>query len=148
MKLLDSLKLLCRNIIALFIIGSSSAAVAADRTVLVGFAAPLTGASGAIGASLVQAAEIAIEDVNRQAIRIDGERLVFKLLPQDDRSDMRTGLLVAEYFVKSGVVGVIGHWNSGVAGLPGGRPRSDSAGKHRTCLYRAGFFDHFSHRSA
>src|SRR5450830_1669505 len=91
MKLLDSLKLLCLNIIVL-----SSAAVAADRTVLIGFAAPLTGASGAIGASLVQAAEIAVEDVNRQAIRIDGDRLVFKLLPQDDRSDTRTGLLVAE----------------------------------------------------
>jgi len=115
MKLLDSLKLLCLNIIVL-----SSAAVAADRTVLIGFAAPLTGASGAIGASLVQAAEIAVEDVNRQAIRIDGDRLVFKLLPQDDRSDARTGLLVAEYFVKSGVVGVIGHWNSGVS-IPASR---------------------------
>lgn len=116
MKLLDSLKLLCFGAAALL----SVAATAEDRTVLIGFAAPLTGASGAIGASLVQAAEIAVDDANRQGLHIDGDKLVFKLLVQDDRSDPRTGLLVAEYLVKSGVVGVIGHWNSGV-GIPASR---------------------------
>ncbi|WP_050478068.1 branched-chain amino acid ABC transporter substrate-binding protein [Herbaspirillum rhizosphaerae] len=113
MKLLDSLKLFGLGAAMLL----SSQAMAADRTVLIGYAAPLTGASGSIGASLVHAAEIAVDDANRQAIHIDGDKLVFKLLTQDDRSDPRTGLLVAEYFVKSGVVGVIGHWNSGV-GIP------------------------------
>lgn len=113
MKLLDSLKLLslCAALCC------PALAPAADRTVLIGYAAPLTGASGSIGASLVQAAEIAVEDANRQALHINGERLQFKLLTQDDRSDPRTGVLVAEYFVKSDVIGVIGHWNSGV-GIP------------------------------
>ena len=113
MKLLGFLKLLCFGAAALL----SVAATAEDRTVLIGYAAPLTGASGSIGASLVQAAEIAVEDANRQGLHINGDKLVFKLLVQDDRSDMRTGLLVADYLVKSGVVGVIGHWNSGV-GIP------------------------------
>ncbi|EJL80732.1 ABC-type branched-chain amino acid transport system, periplasmic component [Herbaspirillum sp. CF444] len=113
MKLLDSLKLFGLGAAMLL----SVHATAADRTVLIGYAAPLSGASGSIGASLVHAAEIAVDDANRQAIHIDGDKLVFKLLTQDDRSDPRTGLLVAEYFVKSGVAGVIGHWNSGV-GIP------------------------------
>ena len=113
MKLLDSLKLLGLGAA----LALSAHVLAADRTVLIGYAAPLTGASGSIGASLVHAAEIAVDDANRQAIHIDGDKLVFKLLTQDDRSDPRTGLLVAEYFVKSGVAGVIGHWNSGV-GIP------------------------------
>lgn len=113
MKLLDSLRLLGLCAAALL----SAHATGADRTVLIGYAAPLTGASGSIGASLVQAAQIAVDDANRQAIHIDGDRLMFKLLTQDDRSDPRTGLLVAEYFVKSNVIGVIGHWNSGV-GIP------------------------------
>src|SRR5450830_1889542 len=121
MKLLDSLKLLGLSA-ALLLAG---AAAAADKTVLIGYAAPLSGASGSIGASLVQAAQIAVDDANRQAITVAGERLVFKLLIQDDRSDPRTGLLVADYFVKSEVIGVIGHWNSGV-GIPASRIYSDA----------------------
>lgn len=121
MKLLDSLKLLGLGVTLLL----PASGMAADRTVLIGYAAPLSGASGSIGASLVQAAEIAVDDANRQAIHIDGDRLTFKLLVQDDRSDPRTGLLVAEYFVKSGVAGVIGHWNSGV-GIPASRIYKDA----------------------
>ena len=87
---------------------------AEDRTVLIGYAAPLSGLSSSVGSSLLHAAEIAVDDANRQAIRLNGDTLVFKLLVQDDRSDPRTGLLVANYFVKNDVAGVIGHWNSGV----------------------------------
>jgi branched-chain amino acid transport system substrate-binding protein len=110
---------------ALLSLGLPQLARAVDRTLLVGYAAPLTGASGSIGKSLIQAAELAIEDVNRQEIKVDGDRLVFRLLPQDDRSDPRTGLLVADYFVKSDVVGVIGHWNSGVS-IPASRIYKDA----------------------
>ncbi|TWC69959.1 branched-chain amino acid ABC transporter substrate-binding protein [Herbaspirillum sp. SJZ099] len=88
---------------------------AADRTVVIGCAAPLSGPSAATGASLVRAAQIAIDDLNRQPIYLNGDKLVFKLLSQDDRSDPRTGVLVANYLVKSDVVGVVGHWNSGVS---------------------------------
>ncbi|MBB3213145.1 branched-chain amino acid transport system substrate-binding protein [Herbaspirillum sp. Sphag1AN] len=101
--------------LALLVMLSLSSARAADRTVTIGYAAPLTGVSSGAAPSLVLAAELAIEDLNRQAIHLDGDRLIFKLLVQDDRSDPRTGELVAQYFAKTDVVAVIGHWNSGVS---------------------------------
>jgi len=123
MNLLGGLKLLCLS--TLLAIVFPPLAEALDRTVLIGYAAPLSGVSAAAGPALVQAAEIAIDDLNLQAIRLNGDRLIFKLLIQDDRSDPRTGLLVAQYFVKSEVIGVIGHWNSGV-GIPASRIYSDA----------------------
>lgn len=90
---------------------------AADKTVLIGLAAPMSGLSGSTGLSLQRAAEIAIRDLNVQNLRIGGDRIVFKLLPQDDRADPRAGELIADYFVKSKVAAVVGHWNSGV-GIP------------------------------
>lgn len=101
--------------LVLFVMLPLTSVQAADRTVTIGYAAPLTGVSAGAAPSLVLAAELAIEDLNRQAIHLAGDRLVFKLLVQDDRSDPRTGELVAQYFVKTDVVAVIGHWNSGVS---------------------------------
>jgi len=123
MKWLVSMKWL--YLTALLSASFPMAVMAAERTVLIGYAAPLSGASGSVGTSLVQAAELAVEDINRQDIQIDGEHLRFQLLTQNDRSDPRTGLLVADYFVKSNVVGVIGHWNSGV-GIPASRIYKDA----------------------
>ncbi|NUU01725.1 branched-chain amino acid ABC transporter substrate-binding protein [Herbaspirillum robiniae] len=92
-------------------------AQAAPRTVVIGLAAPMSGLSGSTGVSLERAAQLAIDDVNEGKPVIGGEPVVFKLLPQDDRADPRTGELIAEYFVKSKVAAVVGHWNSGV-GIP------------------------------
>lgn len=98
----------------------ASLAQAAPRTVTIGLAAPMTGLSGSTGLALERAAQMAIEDVNDTKPVIGGEQVVFKLLPQDDRADPRTGELIADYFVKTGVAAVVGHWNSGV-GIPASR---------------------------
>jgi len=87
------------------------------RTVVIGLAAPMTGLSGSTGISLERAARLAIDDLNESRPVIGGQPVVFRLLPQDDRADPRTGELIAEYFVKSRVAAVVGHWNSGV-GIP------------------------------
>lgn len=88
---------------------------AADKPVLIGFAGPLTGLSGASGVAMLKGAELAIEDINRQGIQINGERLVFSLQTQNDKSSPWIGVNAAQYFVKTGVVGVVGLFNSGVA---------------------------------
>ncbi|EJN09627.1 branched-chain amino acid ABC transporter substrate-binding protein [Herbaspirillum sp. YR522] len=82
----------------------------------IGFAGPLTSAfepSVRFARSLSQAVQLAIDAANQQKTRINGREVTFRLLPQDDRSDLRTAPLVADYLVKRGVVGVIGHGNTG-----------------------------------
>lgn len=88
---------------------------AADKPVQIGFAGPLTGLSGASGVAMLKGAELAIEDINKQGIQIGGDRLVFSLLTQNDKSSPWIGVNAAGYFVKTGVVGVVGLFNSGVA---------------------------------
>lgn len=85
------------------------------KTVLIGFAGPLSGSAAAMGKSMEVAAQIAINDANAQKLKIAGQPVLFKLLSQDDRGDSRTATLIADYLVKSNVVGVIGHWNTGAS---------------------------------
>jgi branched-chain amino acid transport system substrate-binding protein len=92
----------------------------AERVVTIGLAAPMSGPSGSTGVSLERAAQLAIDDLNAGRPVINGEPVRFALLAQDDRADPRTGELVADYFVKSRVAAVVGHWNSGV-GIPASR---------------------------
>jgi branched-chain amino acid transport system substrate-binding protein len=82
------------------------------QTVLLGFAGPLSGSSAKVGKGQQQAVELAIADANAHPFKIDGKKIQFKLLAQDDRGDARTATLVADYLVKAGVVAVIGHWNT------------------------------------
>lgn len=93
--------------------GAQTAAVAAEpgRTVLIGFAGPLTDVSVQ---SAQQGAQLAVEEANASLQRARAP-LQFSLLPQDDRSDANMAEYVARYLVKSGVVGVVGHWTTGPA---------------------------------
>jgi hypothetical protein len=76
----------------------------------------MSGLSGSTGWPW-SAAQLAVDDLNSGKPVIAGEPVLFKLLAQDDRADPRTGELIADYFVKSKVAAVVGHWNSGV-GIP------------------------------
>ncbi|WP_050468929.1 branched-chain amino acid ABC transporter substrate-binding protein [Herbaspirillum chlorophenolicum] len=95
------------------------AAPAAETSVAyIGFACALSSpveASVRIGRSMANAAQLAVDAANRQKIRINGKEVTFELLTQNDNSDLRTAPIVAEYFVKRGVIGVIGHGNSGTS---------------------------------
>ncbi|OWY31395.1 branched-chain amino acid ABC transporter substrate-binding protein [Herbaspirillum robiniae] len=84
----------------------------------IGFACALTSpveASVRIGRSMANAAQLAVNAANRQKIRINGKQVTFELITQSDNSDLRTAPIVAEYFVRRGVIGVIGHGNSGTS---------------------------------
>ena len=95
-----------------------SVAYAADATI--GFAAPLTGGSAHYGIDLKHGVEMAIEDANAKSIVIGGQPVHFVLDSEDDAGDPRTGTQVAQKLVDAGVVGIVGHFNSGTS-IPASR---------------------------
>jgi len=82
------------------------------QTVLIGYAGPLSGTSSNVGKSMANAAQLAVDEANQRGLLIQGAPVSLQLLMQDDRTNPRTAEFVARYLAGSGVVGVIGHWNS------------------------------------
>ena len=97
----------------------------ADQSVLIGLAGPLTGPSARIGKDLENGAQLAIDDVNKTHPVIDGQAVTFKLLSEDDQSDPKVAVTVAQRLVDSGVAGVVGHWNTGTS-IPAARIYHDA----------------------
>ena len=97
----------------------------ADDTVLIGLAGPLTGPSARIGKDLENGARLAIADANAQKPTLNGKPVTFKLVSEDDQSDPRTAVAVAQRLVDEGVAGVVGHWNTGTS-IPAARIYHDA----------------------
>lgn len=112
-------------VIGLAISGLASAIAQADQEVLIGLAGPLTGPSARIGKDLENGARLAISDANARHIKIGGQAVTFKLLSEDDQSDPRTAVTVAQRLVDAGVAGVVGHWNTGTS-IPAARVYHDA----------------------
>lgn len=104
--------------------GAAAPAQAAD-TILIGLAGPLTGPSARIGKDLENGAQLAIADANAQKPTLNGKPVTFKLLSEDDQSDPRTAVAVAQRLVDEGVAGVVGHWNTGTS-IPAARIYHDA----------------------
>lgn len=96
----------------------ASAAVVNDEaagdgaTLLIGFAGPLSGHSSAVGKSMQNAVQLALDEANRKGVRVGGKNYRFQLAAQDDRADPGTAEYVARYLVSQKVLAVVGHWNS------------------------------------
>lgn len=103
----------------------ASAGAAEPRVVLIGLAAPLTGASARIGKDLENGAQLAIDEANRNHPTLDGQPVTYRLVPADDQSDPRTAVTVAQQLVDQHVVGVVGHWNTGCS-VPAARVYHDA----------------------
>lgn len=84
----------------------------AEETVKMGVAGPLTGPNAAFGAQLKNGAAQAVEDINA-AGGIDGKKV--SLVFEDDVSDPKQGVSVANKMAGEGVKFVVGHFNSGVS---------------------------------
>ncbi len=97
----------------------------ADDTVLIGLTGPLTGPSARIGKDLENGARLAIADANAQKPTLNGKPVTFKLVSEDDQSDPRTAVAVAQRLVDEGVAGVVGHWNTGTS-IPAARIYHDA----------------------
>ncbi|QBR01232.1 branched-chain amino acid ABC transporter substrate-binding protein [Paraburkholderia pallida] len=96
-----------------------------EQVVLIGLAAPLTGASARIGKDLENGAQLAIDDANAKHPGIAGKPVVYKLVSVDDQSDPRTAVTVAQQLVDRHVIGVVGHWNTGCS-VPAARVYHDA----------------------
>jgi len=107
------------------ILAAFSSMAAESQTVLIGLAGPLTGPSARIGKDLENGAQLAINDANSQKPVIDGKAVTFKLMSEDDQSDPRTAVAVAQRLVDAGVAGVVGHWNTGTS-IPAARIYHDA----------------------
>ncbi|ASU40731.1 hypothetical protein hmeg3_22110 [Herbaspirillum sp. meg3] len=86
------------------------AANAKETTVVaIGIAMPLSGPAATFGNSLVNAAQMAIDDANRRNPKVAGRDIHFKLVVADERGNVNNAALAAEYLVKQGVVATIGN---------------------------------------
>jgi branched-chain amino acid transport system substrate-binding protein len=75
--------------------------------VKIGHVAPLTGESANMGKDDQNGAVLAIEELNKKGISLNGQKLVFQLDSEDNAADPRTATNVAQKLVDSGVVAVI-----------------------------------------
>ncbi|MCP3706241.1 branched-chain amino acid ABC transporter substrate-binding protein [Paraburkholderia sp. CNPSo 3274] len=99
---------------ALGLMGLHGPAQAADPEVVkIGFAGPLTGPVARVGKDLQYGAQLAIDEENAKHPVIAGKPVKYELDVQDDQADPHVAVQVAQKLVDDGVVGVIGHYNSG-----------------------------------
>jgi len=106
--------------------GEKSAAAPADAIeVKIGHVAPLTGPIAHLGKDNENGARLALEEINKAGLTIDGKKVVLTLVPEDDAEDPKTATQVAQKLVDAKVVGVVGHLNSGTS-IPASRIYSDA----------------------
>ena len=106
--------------------GEKSAAAPTDGIeVKIGHVAPLTGPIAHLGKDNENGARLALEEINKAGLTIDGKKVVLTLVPEDDAEDPKTATQVAQKLVDAKVVGVVGHLNSGTS-IPASRIYSDA----------------------
>lgn len=106
--------------------GEKTAAAPADGIeVKIGHVAPLTGPIAHLGKDNENGARLALEEINKAGLTIDGKKVVLTLVPEDDAEDPKTATQVAQKLVDAKVAGVVGHLNSGTS-IPASRIYSDA----------------------
>jgi branched-chain amino acid transport system substrate-binding protein len=106
--------------------GDKAAAVPADGVeVKIGHVAPLTGPIAHLGKDNENGARLALEEINKAGLTIDGKKVILTLVPEDDAEDPKTATQVAQKLVDAKVVGVVGHLNSGTS-IPASKIYSDA----------------------
>lgn len=86
---------------------------ASEETISIGSAAPLTGPQAHLGKDQENGVRMAIEEANAKGLTLDGKKIKFRLLSEDDQADPKTATIVAQKLVDQQIKGVIGHLNSG-----------------------------------
>jgi len=106
--------------------GDKSANAPVDGVeVKIGHVAPLTGPIAHLGKDNENGARLALEEINKAGLTIDGKKVVLTLVPEDDAEDPKTATQVAQKLVDAKVVGVVGHLNSGTS-IPASKIYSDA----------------------
>jgi branched-chain amino acid transport system substrate-binding protein len=84
------------------------------QIVKIGHAAPLTGGIAHLGKDNENGVRLAIDEANAKGITLDGKKVTFEIMGEDDQADPKVGATVAQKLVDAKVAGVVGHLNSGV----------------------------------
>ena len=95
--------------IALAFAGSAGA----QQVIKIGHVAPISGPTAHLGKDNENGAKMAIEELNAKGFLINGKKVTFQLITEDDGADPKQGTAVAQKLVDAKVMGVIGHLNSG-----------------------------------
>ena len=77
---------------------------AAELEVRIGSAAPSSGPSAHLGKDTENGARLAVEDLNAKGFTINGQKVKWVLLAEDDGGDPKQGTAVAQKLVDAGVV--------------------------------------------
>jgi branched-chain amino acid transport system substrate-binding protein len=97
----------------------------ADNEIKIGHVAPITGSIAHMGKQNENGALLAVEEINKAGLTINGKKVVLKLVPEDDAADPKTATQVAQKLVDAKVVAVVGHLNSGTS-IPAAKIYSDA----------------------
>ncbi|MFA5170733.1 MAG: branched-chain amino acid ABC transporter substrate-binding protein [Sulfuriferula sp.] len=84
-----------------------------DNIVKIGSASPLTGPQAHLGKDNENGARLAVDEINAAGLTLDGKKVKIDLIAEDDQADPKAATTVAQKLVDEGIVGVIGHLNSG-----------------------------------
>ena len=96
-----------------------------QEVVKIGHVAPLSGVIAHLGQDNENGARLAIEELNAKGVSINGKKVKFELLAEDDAADPKQGTAAAQKLVDSKVNGVVGHLNSGTS-IPASKIYSDA----------------------
>lgn len=97
----------------------------ADNVIKIGHVAPITGSIAHLGKQNENGALLAVEEINKAGLTINGKKLILKLVPEDDAADPKTATQVAQKLVDAKIVAVVGHLNSGTS-IPASKIYSDA----------------------
>ena len=97
----------------------------AQEVVRIGHAGPVSGPIAHLGKATENGARMAIERLNARGVTIDGKKVRFELVAEDDGADPKQGTAVAQKLVDLKVNGVVGHLTSGTS-LPASKIYSDA----------------------
>jgi len=102
-----------------------SLAMAQDQVVKIGHVGPVSGAIAHLGKDNEWGARLAVEELNAKGVSINGKKIKFELVAEDDAADPKQGTAAAQKLVDAKVSGVIGHLNSGTT-IPASKIYSDA----------------------
>jgi branched-chain amino acid transport system substrate-binding protein len=103
----------------------ASGAASSGSVVKIGQVSPMTGPISHLGKDNEAGAKLAIADLNAEGVTIGNQKVTFQLVSEDDQGDPKIGTEVAQRLVDAGVVGVVGHLNSGTT-IPASKIYSDA----------------------
>lgn len=108
-----------------FAVAVNSAYAADEMIVKIGHVAPISGAISHLGKDNENGARMAVEDLNAKGTLINGKKVKFVLIAEDDGADPKQATAAAQKLVDAKVNAVVGHLTSGTS-IPAAKIYNDA----------------------